>query len=78
MRGLGGALDHPKSPKRAPKGYKEPPKLNNMAPRAFSSSFMEYFVDFIEFSRVLGGVQGSTGGRGDEPSGDLVKQHFGP
>ena len=67
LRGRGGDLDHPKSPKRAPKGYKEPPKLNNMAPRAFSSSFLEYFVDFIEFSRVLGGVPGCTGGRGPAP-----------
>ena len=43
---------------------------------AFSSSFLGYFSVFSEFSRVLGGVQGSTGGRGAAPSGTMVISHF--
>ncbi len=53
------------------------PKAAQYGP-PFSLCFLVYFGDFIEFSRVLGGIQGSTGGRGRDPSGELVKQHFGP
>ena len=69
LRGLGEALDHPKSPKRATKGHKELPKLNNTAPRAFSSSFLEYLVDFIEFSRILGGSRGAPAAGAQTPLG---------
>ena len=55
LGGLGGCRDHTKSPKRAPKVHKDPPKLNNTAPMAFSSCFLVYFSDFIDFSRILGG-----------------------
>jgi len=53
------------------------PKAAQYGPHGVFLEFSRVFSDFIEFSRVLGGVQGSTGGRGPDPSGLLVKQHFG-
>ena len=59
-----GAQRGPKEPQRRPK---RPQTLTIRPPRRFPRVFS-----------CFRGVQGSTGGRGDAPSGVTRKQHFGP